>query len=295
MAYSMTGYGRAERTWEDCRLLIEIKSVNNRYGDVQMRGPRTLMFMESKIKDRVLQRLVRGKIDLFITLEDKRADGVDAEVNEPLALAYSQAFTRVAALTGRDDRATAETIARFPDVVIPRSSQWSEEVLEEYVLSVLEETLDGISNMRGIEGARLTEDLIQKIDGLRGLRLSVLERAPLVPEEYKTRLAERMQELVASIPGVIFDEGRKEMELSVFADKCCIDEELVRLESHLTQLVSVLESEGSIGKKLDFLLQEVNREVNTIGSKGNDLAISGLVVEMKSELEKIREQIQNLV
>jgi len=167
--------------------------------------------------------------------------------------------------------------------------------LEKNLFLALDEALTGISDMRRKEGESLLLDLKEKIALISDYREQVLLRAPLVPEEYKKRLSDRMQDLLSSVSGVVFDEGRKELELAVFADKCSIDEELVRLDSHLRQLLFTLESDGSIGKKLDFLLQEVNREVNTIGSKGNDLTISGLVVDMKAELEKIREQVQNLV
>ena len=295
MAESMTGYGRGEKTIDGCRFLIEIKSVNNRFGDVQVRSPRVLMFLESKIKDRIIKQLVRGKIDVFITMEDQRADGADVSLNQSLSLAYSKAISEISSITGREDSATAQAIARFPEVITPSLKEWPEELLEKNLFLALDEALAGISDMRRKEGESLLLDLKEKIALISDYREQVLLRAPLVPEEYKKRLSDRMQELLSSVSGVVFDEGRKELELAVFADKCSIDEELVRLDSHLRQLLFTLESDGSIGKKLDFLLQEVNREVNTIGSKGNDLTISGLVVDMKAELEKIREQVQNLV
>ena len=295
MAESMTGYGKGEISCGDCRFLIEIKSVNNRYCDVQIRSPRILMFMENRVREKILQRLVRGKIDVFITVEDRRSDGAEATVNRGLALAYSKALTEISAITGREDTAGADVISRFADVITPSFVDWPEEVLERNVFSVLESALSGVSEMRKVEGRRLTADLKKKTDGLFLLLEQIKERAPSVPEEYRKRLSGRLRDLVLPFDGVEFDEARKEIELAIFADKCSIDEELVRLDSHLRQLDSTLRTDGAIGKKTDFLLQEINREVNTIGSKGNDLTISELVVEAKAELEKIREQIQNLV
>ena len=295
MADSMTGYGRAEHVTGDCRITVEIKSVNNRYGDVQMRAPRTLLFMETQIKERILERLVRGKMDLFVTLEDKREDGVTARINEPLVRAYSEALSRIATMTGREDRANAQYIASMPDVLVPDNERWDEAQLRANILQALDGALDEMAAMRAAEGSRLAEDLATKIAGIRQIVEQVSERATVVPEEYKKRLVERMKTLTAAIPGVNIDEGRLEAELLIFSDKCCIDEELVRLRSHLNQFDGILTQQGAVGKKLDFLLQEMGREINTIGSKGNDLILSGWVVEIKSELEKIREQVQNLV
>ena len=293
MAESMTGYGRGEQTIDDCHFLVEIKSVNNRYGDVQVRSPRVLMFLESKIKETVLRELTRGKIDVFITLEDMRSDGLQIQVNRSLASSYSQALCEIAELTGRPDQADVCVIAKFPEVIMPVAAQWDPEVLEKVLFSALQEALSGISKMRAQEGDRLAEDMTGKVGILSGLREILVKRAPMIPQEYRKRLTERMQEL--SVSDLIFDESRKAAEVVIFADKCCVDEELVRLDSHFNQLRNTLQETGAIGKRIDFLLQEINREINTIGSKSNDLQMTDAVLQMKTELEKIREQVQNLV
>jgi len=294
MAESMTGYGRADCVFDSRRYLIEIKSVNNRFCDVQVRMPRALLSLEPQIRELVTSCLLRGKIDVFITIEDQGAGNTHVSSNLALAGAYSQALSDIAAATGRLDTAGADFIARLPDVMLTQPVEWTPDVVRASLMSSLELALTDISEMRQIEGAKLLKDILKKTAGLESMRELLLIRAPLVPVEYRARLQARMDELLADASGIVFDEGRKEAEVAIFADKCAIDEELVRLESHFVQLKNTLASEGSIGKKLDFILQEVNREINTIGSKANDITTTNLVLDMKTDLEKIREQIQNL-
>ena len=295
MAESMTGYGRGEQIANGLRFLIEIRSVNNRYGDVQIRGPRSVLFLEAKIKERILHRLTRGKMDVFITLENSQSSAQDIQVDKGLASAYSQALCDIADITGRSNSADAYIIARFPDVVKQNAAQIPPEELENLLFSVLDDALSEISEMRVTEGQKLSDDITLKIDTLLSLRENLAKRAPLILEEYRNRLSDRMQELLASMSDVFYDEGRKEAELAIFADKSCVDEELVRMESHFNQLRTTLNESGAVGKKIDFLLQEINREVNTVGSKSSDLQMTDTVLKMKTELEKIREQVQNLV
>lgn len=294
MAESMTGYGRADCIFDSRRYLIEIKSINNRFCDVQVRMPRALLSLEPQIRETVTNGLMRGKIDVYITIEDQGAGNTHVSVNLPLAAAYSKALSEVAQVTGREDTAGADFVARLPDVMLTQPVEWTPDAVREDLFSTLEMAVKEISDMRRVEGAKLLQDILLKTAGIESLRAKLVERAPLVPAEYRTRLQARMDELLADTSGIVFDEGRREAEVAIFADKCAIDEELVRLESHLVQLRTTLASEGSIGKKLDFILQETNREINTIGSKANDITTTNLVLDMKTELEKIREQIQNL-
>ena len=294
MADSMTGYGRSLILSDSRRYLVEIKSINNRFCDVQIRMPRALMSLEPSIRERISDVLLRGKIDVFITIEDQASGNTEVVPDLALAGMYSRAITEIAQLTGREDAAGAEIIARFPDVLLTRAVEMTPDSVEKPLFEAVDGALTVISAMRRKEGEKLLSDILTKVSLIESRRELLLERAPLVPAEYRARLTARMEELLSGISGVSYDESRKEAEVAIFADKCAIDEELVRLESHMVQLRETLASDGSIGKKLDFILQEVNREVNTIGSKANDITVTNLVLEMKTELEKIREQIQNL-
>ena len=294
MAESMTGYGRAEHIVESRRCLVEIKSINNRFCDIQVRMPRTLLVLEPQIRKRVSDALSRGKIDVFVTVEDQNTGNTHVQANLLLAQAYSQAISDIAKHTGREDTAGAEVIARFPDVMVTQSVEWTPEAMSESLMSALDGAIAGISAMRRVEGDKLVADALGKIELIEECRRKLIERAPLVPAEYRIRLKNRMDDLLGNASGIVYDEGRLEAEVCVFADKCAIDEELVRLESHMGQLRETLLADGSIGKKLDFILQESNREINTIGSKANDITTTNIVLEMKTELEKIREQIQNI-
>lgn len=295
MAISMTGYGRAEAVYATRRYLVEIKSVNNRFCDISVRMPRGYISLENKIREKISDRLLRGKIDVFVTIEDVGDGNQTVELNEGLAKAYSDAVKKVAELTGRDDDADAFQIARFPDVLVARANSLTPEEAGAELLPVLDGAIDDMVRMREIEGEKLVDDLQTKVDAFERYHAAILLRAPLVPQEYRERLMARIEELLDDKANLVYDEARREAEVAVFADKCAIDEELTRLSSHMTQLRETLRAKGSIGKRLDFILQEMNREVNTIGSKANDLTITNHVLDMKTELEKIREQIQNLV
>jgi uncharacterized protein (TIGR00255 family) len=294
MAESMTGYGRADRIFDSRRFLVEIKSINNRFCDVQVRMPRALLSLEPQIRDLVTSGLLRGKIDVFITIEDQGIGNTKVTANLPLAAAYSEALSAIASSTGRMDTAGADFIARLPDVMLTQPIEWTPDTVRDSLMLTLDAALSEISQMRQVEGQKLLADVLNKTANLESMREELVLRAPLVPVEYRARLKARMDELLSDTSGMIFDEGRREAEVAIFADKCAIDEELVRLQSHFVQLKTTLSTTGSIGKKLDFILQEINREINTIGSKANDITTTNLVLDMKTELEKIREQIQNL-
>ena len=294
MAFSMTGYGRAEATYTTRRYLVEIKSVNNRFCDISVRMPRGYAVLETTIREKIPDRLIRGKIDVFVTIEDVGDGNSTVELNEGLAKAYSEAVKKIAELTGRVDNSDAYQIARCPDVLIARANSLTPEEAGAELLPVLDAAIDDILKMRAVEGEKLVNDLLDKVNSFESMHAAVKLRAPLVPGEYRERLMTRIQDLLDEKANLVYDEARREAEVAVFADKCAIDEELTRLSSHMNQLRDTLKGNGSIGKRLDFILQEMNREVNTIGSKANDITITNYVLDMKTELEKIREQIQNL-
>ena len=294
MASSMTGYGRAEATYATRRYLVEIKSVNNRFCDISVRMPRGYAVLETKIREKITDKLIRGKIDVFVTIEDVGDGNSTVEMNEGLAKAYSEAIKKISELTGREDNADAYQIGRIPDVLVARANSLTPEEAGAELLPVLDQAIEDILKMRGIEGEKLVSDLLTKVGAFESMHAAVKLRAPMVPKEYKERLMQRIEDLLDEKANLVYDETRREAEVAVFADKCAIDEELTRLSSHMNQLRETLQAPGSIGKRLDFILQEMNREVNTIGSKANDITITNYVLDMKTELENIREQIQNL-
>jgi uncharacterized protein (TIGR00255 family) len=294
MPISMTGFGRGEAVADGRRFLVEIRTVNNRYCDIQVRMPRSIASLETRVREAVAARVGRGKVDLYITYEDRRPEAGRIVVDLPLAKAYAEALREIARSIGSDEKVTAAQVAKIGDVMRPEASEPAEEETWSLLEAALRDALRALVSMRAEEGGKLVVDIRRKIDGLRGLVLKVQERAPRVPEEYRVKLAQRVQDLLGDKASVLFDEQRLAAEVALYADRCSVDEELVRLASHITQLEDTLKQDVPMGKKLDFLMQELNREVNTTGSKANDIELTRTVVEMKSELEKIREQIQNL-
>lgn len=294
MAYSMTGFGRGESYRDERRITVEMRSVNNRYCDIQVRQPRLLAALENRVRESVSARLARGKIDIFINYEDNRADAVQVRADTGLAKAYAKAFREISEVSAVPDGLTAAVIGRFNDVLRVEAAQIDEEEIWSLLSDALELALDKMCEMRRTEGDKLVRDIELKLKELTELRDRVAERAPTVPADYKQRLQQRMQEILDDKGREFYDEQRLAAEVAIYADRCSVDEELVRLDSHFVQLREMLQEKVPVGKKLDFLVQEINREVNTIGSKANDLELTRLVVTMKSELEKIREQIQNI-
>ncbi len=294
MANSMTGYGRGEAVDSDRRINIEMKSINNRYCDIQIRMPRMLSALENRIREKITQQVFRGKIDVFIQFSDTSAQSSQVVCDQSLAKAYADGLREIAQAASVPEALNASAIARFPDVLKAEPASIDPESVWALVEAGLDQAVRSLVTMRQVEGDRLVSDLIARGGVLRTLREEVVERAPTVVADYRQRLLDRIAELLGDQADELFDEQRLAGEVAVFADKCNIDEELVRLESHLSQLDEILGQSGPIGKKLDFLVQEINREINTIGSKANDIQLVNRVVSMKSELEKIREQIQNL-
>lgn len=295
MAYSMTGFGRSEKIVETRRYTAELKSVNSRYCDINIRMPRLFNFAEASIRRTISDRLSRGKVDLYISFEDLDNASAEVSVNAGLAREYSEAVKKISELTGRVDDLSASRLSSYQDVLIVRQKNVDEDTIAEELMLCLNEAIDSMLSMRKNEGDALCKDMLSKVSYLRELHKEISERAPLVVEDYRARLSARIDEILDSEKRALYDDARLAAEVAVFADKCAIDEEINRLLSHFAQAESILTSDGFIGKKMDFLVQEINREVNTIGSKANDIEITNRVLLMKNEIEKIREQIQNLV
>lgn len=295
MALSMTGYGRGEVLLTDRRMLVEMKTVNNRYADIQIRLPRVLSSLESRVRDCLTRRISRGKIDVFINYTNVAAQSSQIICDTNLAADYARALQKIGETIGTVWTPDAETVARFPDVIRTESAEVDEEATWQQLLEpALNDALSHLMAMRQTEGNRLADDIRARLDRLGDLHQDIAQRAPEVPQIWRERLLVRIESLLGDKAAELFDEQRLAAEVAIFADKSAIDEELVRLGSHIKQFASIISSSGPMGKKLDFLVQEINREINTIGSKANDLNLTTQVVEMKSELEKIREQIQNI-
>lgn len=291
MVKSMTGYGRARQTLNGRDITVEVRSVNNRYLDCTVKVPRTYIFAEDAVKARVQKAVSRGKVDVFITIDAAAADETVVAVNEPLARGYYEALTRLKDMFSLEDGLNAVTLAKFPDVLTVTKAEEDLESVAADICAVLDEALAAYNAMRTVEGGKLREDIAGRADTIEAVVGRVEERSPQTVAAYREKLLARMQEVLQS---TAIDESRILTEAAIFADKIAVDEETVRLRSHLYQLRTMLESDQPIGRKLDFLIQEVNRECNTIGSKCNDLTIAQDVVNMKAEVEKIREQVQNI-
>ena len=291
MVKSMTGYGRARQTLNGRDITVEVRSVNNRYLDCTVKVPRTYIFAEDSVKARVQKAVSRGKVDVFITIDAAAADETVVAVNEPLARGYYEALTRLKDMFSLEDGLNAVTLAKFPDVLTVTKAEEDLESVAADICAVLDEALAAYNAMRTVEGGKLREDIAGRADTIEAVVGRVEERSPQTVAAYREKLLARMQEVLQS---TTIDESRILTEAAIFADKIAVDEETVRLRSHLSQLRTMLESDQPIGRKLDFLIQEVNRECNTIGSKCNDLTIAQDVVNMKAEVEKIREQVQNI-
>ena len=295
MAHSMTGFGRGEKVFGTRRYSVEIKSVNSRFCDINIRMPKLFNFADANLRKLISDILVRGKVDVFISYEDDSESSSEVVVNQGLVKAYSDAISEIASITGRADDANATRLAAFPDVLTTRQKEIDEESIYAELLETMKVALDGMQEMRNVEGDNLVSDIIDKINSLEKIKDEIADRAPEVIEEYRVRLSDRIDELLADNNKAFYDEARITAEVAVFADKCAIDEELKRLTSHFSQGKRILAVDDSVGKKMDFLIQEINRETNTIGSKANDLEITNRVLLMKNVIEEMREQIQNLV
>lgn len=286
----MTGCGRCQMLDGAWEVTVELKTVNHRFLDVSCRLPRTLSFLEEKIRRELAGGLKRGHVDVFVTVRSVSGDNGRVTVDEPLALAYDACARRMAELTGRADDLTVSRLMALEGVATPAEAEIDEESVGALCERVARAALEQVDAMRKREGAALMGDLNVHLDACCALREKILARAPQVTEDYRARLTQRLSQL----PIEPVDPQRLAQEVALLTDRCAIDEELSRLESHLRQLRVYLAAEGEIGKKMDFLVQEMNREANTIGSKAGDASIAQWVVDLKSEIEKLREQIQNV-
>ncbi len=291
MIKSMTGFGRAEVSGENYKVTVEMKSVNHRYLDVNMKMPKKLNFFESSIRNLLKEYIQRGKVDLFISFEDLSESSVNVTYHKEVAEEYMHFLSQMASDFSLENDMRVSSLARFPEVFTLDDV----EIDEEGVWKALEEAIrgaaEGFVQSRIKEGENLCKDLIGKLDEMLLVVDFIEERSPQIIEDYKNRLMEKVQEMLGDAK---VDESRLITEVTIFADKVCVDEELVRLRSHINTVKSTLLEGGGIGRKLDFLAQEMNREANTILSKANDLEISNRGIELKTVIEKVREQIQNI-
>ena len=291
MIRSMTGYGRGENFANDRKFTVEIKSVNHRYNDISIKLPRSMNPLEDKIKKFLMKEIFRGKTDVYINFETMAEDDVNIKFNQALADAYFEKLKIIGERYNASSDDLMGLIARFPDVITSERVQEDEDVLWSTLLPALEEALEKFLSMRTAEGEALKKDILLKNNKIAELVSHIKERTDLVAEDYRTKLLQRINDVLGDIE---IDEQRILTEVTVYADRGCIDEEVTRLESHIVQLSSILEKGGVAGRKLDFLIQEMNREANTIASKSNDIFITNTTIELKSEIEKIREQVQNI-
>ena len=291
MIKSMTGYGSAKGTVEGLEITVELKSVNNRYLDTSVRLPRSFLFAEEAIKAAVQAHISRGKVDVFVTVDTSDAGDMTVKVNESLLRGYIEAIRHISCEYSLDNDMTAMSVSRFPDVLTVEKKDLDAEAISAGISAIADEALLDFDAMRLREGAKLRDDVLSRLDTIDRLVTTVENEAPKTVAEYRKRLEQKMQEVLGST-GI--DENRILAEAAIFADHIAVDEETVRLRSHMSQLSDMINGSSPTGRKIDFLIQEFNREANTIGSKCQNSEIAHVVVDLKSEIEKIREQIQNI-
>ena len=291
MIKSMTGFGRAEVADASRKFTVEIKSVNHRYLDVNIKMPKALNFFESTIRNLLKEYMERGKVDLYITFEDFSEDNFCLKYNEELAGEYLKHLTAMADKFGLDNDIKVSTLSRYPDVFTMEQVETDENELWAGLEKALRGAAEQFVESRIKEGERLRADLVEKLDGMISYVDYIEERSPQILEEYRMRLESKVQELLGDRQ---LDDARIAAEITIFADKICVDEETVRLRSHILSMKETLLAGGGMGRKLDFIAQEMNREANTILSKTTDLKVSDVGINLKTDIEKVREQIQNI-
>lgn len=292
MIKSMTGYGKSILKTDNREYQVEIKSVNHRYLDISAKMPRTLSYLEEEIKKEISSKIKRGKIDVFITFENDSKEGRNIKINRELAKIYIDELKELAEEEKISKNIEVIEIAKFPDVLSIQIDQEDEKIKSE-ILSVVKEATDRIVQMREIEGNKIAQDLLERINKIETKIIEISEKSTGLIEEYVVKLEKRIKDILKT---QVIDQARLAQEVVIYADKCSIEEEITRLKSHIYQLKTLLNSNENetIGKKLDFIIQEMNRETNTIGSKANNLEITNGVIDIKTQLEDIREQIQNI-
>ena len=291
MIKSMTGYGSATGVSGNLELSIELRAVNNRYLDVNVRIPRLYLFAEESLKKRIGNLVSRGKVDVFVNVDSGKEQDVEITANEALAEAYITALHKLADRFGLQGDITTMQIAKLPDVLQIDKPQTDADVFGKDILDILDRALANFNEMRRIEGEKMEADMAARLDEIERLTAQIEELSPQTVRAYREKLEARMAEV---LDGVHIEESRILTEAAIFADRVAVDEEITRLRSHVSQLRDMLKAGGGIGRKLDFLLQELGRETNTVGSKCNDLEIGRIVIALKAEIEKIREQVQNI-
>lgn len=291
MIKSMTGFGRCEITENDRKFTVEMKSVNHRYLDVNIKMPKKLNFFESAIRGELKNYISRGKVDVFITYEDFTENNTTIRYNKEVATEYLKYLREMAQEFDLDDDIRVSTLSRYPEVFTMEEQTMDEEELWKGLQKAIKGAAENFVQTRITEGENLRNDLIQKLHNMLSLVDFITERSPQIIKEYREKLMTKIQDILGSVQ---VDENRLLTEVTIFADKVCVDEELVRLRSHIETTKKTLLEGGSIGRKLDFIAQEMNREANTTLSKSNDLDISNCAIELKTEIEKVREQIQNI-
>ena len=291
MIKSMTGFGRYESVTDACKISVEIKAVNHRYLDLGIKMPKKFNFFESAIRGLLKDYIQRGKVDVFVTYEDYTEEKVSLKYNSSLAAEYMENFKKMAEQFGIDNDVKVSMLARCPEVLSMEQVPEDEEQMWALLSEALKHAAEGFVETRVREGENLKDDLISKLDNMLALVDFIEARSPRVIEEYRKKLEDKVKDMLQS---TTIDESRILTEVTIFADKICVDEETVRLRSHIEGMKKELLKGGSVGRKLDFIAQEMNRESNTILSKSNDMEISDQAIMLKTEIEKVREQIQNI-
>ncbi len=290
MIKSMTGYGKGTLTKNQKEYQVEIKSVNHRYLDISVKMPKVLSYLEETVKKEIATKVKRGKIDVFITFQNNMAEGKEIKINTEIAKIYIDELKKLAKQEEISANIEVTEISKFPDVLTIQNNQ-EDETIKLELLETLRQAIDDLVQMRTIEGKKIAEDLLTRIKEIQGTVKEISSLSTGLIEEYVVKLEGRIKEILKNQE---IDQARLAQEVVIYADKCSVEEEVTRLESHISQFEKLLNSEGAIGKKLDFIIQEMNRETNTIGSKANNLEITNDVIDVKTELENIREQIQNI-
>ena len=290
MIKSMTGFGRSTLEKDGREYQVEIKSVNHKYNDVNIKMPRSISYLEDIVKKTILAKIKRGKVDVFITFENNSETGKDIKINKELAKVYIDNLKQLAQEENILSNIEVTDISKFPDVLVVKNVT-EDTTIEQELLQVTNEAIDNLINMRQLEGKKISEDLLKRIDNIDIKIKEISKLSTGLIEEYVVKLEERIKEILKTDE---VDKNRLAQEVVIYADKCSVEEEITRLNSHIAQLKELINSETAVGKKLDFIIQEMNRETNTIGSKSGKLEITNMVIDIKTELEDIREQIQNI-
>ena len=291
MLKSMTGFGRSKYETEGREYAVEIKSVNNRYSDINIKMPRSISFLEEKVKKTITNAISRGKVDVFVNFTNNSEKGKKIKINTELAKQYIEELRNLQKETEIIDNMGIMDICKMPEVLNLKTEEDDEDVLWQELLECLNNAITSFIFMRENEGTKIREDLERRIDCVKDKIEEISKISSGLVEEYVVKLEKRVNELLKTS---VVDETRLAQEIVIYSDKCSVEEELTRLKSHISQFMNLLNETNPIGKKLDFLIQEMNRETNTIGSKANNLEITILVVDIKTEIENIREQVQNI-